>query len=115
MYKLKPWIVDEKGQFKYPHTTIYRTLGTIFSYLSLMYNVMSFHVSCSALFCGIATQVLTLTFVQLLSYDRAVRGYASINYLGHVIVVSLIVYLKFIDPLIFGKPRKLPRDIEREK
>jgi len=94
MYKLKPWIVDEKGQFKYPHTTIYRTLGTIFSYLSLMYNVMSFH---------------------LLSYDRAVRGYASINYLGHIIVVSLIVYLKFIDPLIFGKPRKLPRDIEREK
>lgn len=44
MYKFKPWIVDEKGQFKYPHTTIYRTLGTIFSYLSLMYNVMSFHV-----------------------------------------------------------------------
>ena len=45
MYEFKPWIVDEKGQFKYPHTTIYRTIGTVLSYLSLMYNVMSFHVS----------------------------------------------------------------------
>lgn len=112
MYKLKPWTVDEKGQFKYPHTTIYRTLGTIFSYLSLMYNVMSFHVSSSAK----TTPRARLTdLIQLLSYDRAVRGYASINYLGHIIVISLIVYLKFIDPLIFGKPRKLPRDVEREK
>jgi hypothetical protein len=45
-----------------------------------------------------------------MSFDRAVAGYASIYFSFHVVGALIAIYLKFVDPLLFGPPKPIPRE-----
>jgi hypothetical protein len=45
-----------------------------------------------------------------MSFSRAVAGYASIYFSFHVVGALLAIYLKFVDPLLFGPPKPIPSE-----
>jgi hypothetical protein len=43
-----------------------------------------------------------------MSFWGSVKGYASIYFIFHIVATLLGIYLKWIDPLLFGPLKSLP-------